>query len=110
MTETRTVRPSSADTRPVPAVRIRRANDAPVRADRACVLYWMIAARRSRWNYALQRTVELARELAKPLVVFEPLRAGYPWASDRLHAFVLQGMADNARAFARTPVRYFPFV
>ena len=25
-------------------------------------------------------------------------RVGYPWASDRLHAFVLQGMADNARA------------
>ena len=41
-----------------------------------------------------------AVELARPLIVFEPLRVGYPWASDRLHAFVLQGMADNARAFA----------
>lgn len=104
------MRPSPADTRPVPAVRIRLANDAPVRAERACVLYWMIAARRARSNFALQRAVELARELARPLVVFEPLRCGYAWASDRLHAFVLHGMADNARAFARTPVRYFPYV
>ena len=47
-------------------------------------------------------------ELARPLVVFEPLRVGYPWASDRLHAFVLQGMADNARAFARTPAALLP--
>ena len=94
----------------MPAVRIRRINDAPVRPERAFVLYWMIAARRARSNFALERSVELALELARPLVVFEPLRAGYPWASDRLHAFVLQGMAGNARAFARTPVRYFPYV
>ena len=61
----------------------------------------MVAARRARANFALQRAVELAVELGRPLIVFEPLRVGYPWASDRLHAFVLQGMADNARAFAR---------
>ena len=109
MTGPRTVRPSNADTRAVPGVRIRLANDAPVRAERAYVLYWMVAARRARWNFGLQRAVKLARELDRPLVVFEPLRAGYPWVSDRLHAFVLQGMADNARAFARTPVRYFPY-
>ena len=104
------MRPSSADTRPVPGVRIRLANAAPVRADRPYVLYWMIAARRARSNFALQRAVELAIELRRPLVVFEALRAGYAWASDRSHAFILQGMADNAQAFARTPVRYLPFV
>ncbi len=110
MTGPRTVPPSSADTRPVPSERIRRANDAPVRPERAYVLYWMVAARRARANFALERAVELAVELARPLIVFEPLRVGYPWASDRLHAFVLQGMADNARAFARTAARYFPYV
>ncbi len=104
------MRPSSADTRPVPGVRIRFANDAPIRADRAYVLYWMIAARRARSNFALQRAVELALELRRPLVVLEALRAGYAWASDRTHAFVLQGLADNVRAFARTRVRYLPFV
>ena len=94
----------------MPPVRIRAVNEAPVHPDRAYVLYWMVAARRVRSNFALQRAVELAQELDRPLVVFEPLRIGYPWASDRLHAFVLQGMADNARDFARTPVRYVPYV
>jgi len=91
-------------------MRIRPVNDAPVRSGRAYVLYWMVAARRARANFALERAVELAIELGRPLIVFEPLRVGHPWASDRLHAFVLQGMADNARAFARTPARYFPYV
>ena len=110
MTGPRTVPPSGADTRTVRSVRIRRANDAPVRPDRTYVLYWMVAARRARANFALERAVELAVELGRPLVVFEPLRVDHPWASDRLHAFVLQGMAENARAFARTPARYFPYV
>jgi deoxyribodipyrimidine photo-lyase len=70
----------------------------------------MVAARRVRANFALERAVELAVELARPLIVFEPLRVDYPWASDRIHAFVLQGMADNARAFAGTAARYFPYV
>jgi deoxyribodipyrimidine photo-lyase len=70
----------------------------------------MIAARRPAWNFALDRAVDHARALRKPLVVFEPLEVDYPWASDRLHCFVIQGMHDNARAFATTPVAYFPYV
>jgi deoxyribodipyrimidine photo-lyase len=90
--------------------RIRRVNGAPIRPDRGYVLYWMIAARRTRFNFALDRAVAHARELKRPLVVFEPLRCGYPWASDRLHAFVMQGMRDNARALAGTRALYYPFV
>jgi deoxyribodipyrimidine photo-lyase len=48
--------------------------------------------------------------LRKPLVVFEALEVDYPWASDRLHGFIIEGMYDNARAFAATPVTYFPYV
>ena len=81
----------------VPTERIRAVNGAPVRPGGGHVLYWMIANRRTRWNWALQRAVEICRELARPLVVLEALRCGYPHASDRLHAFVLRGMADNAR-------------
>ncbi|MFN0151081.1 MAG: deoxyribodipyrimidine photolyase [bacterium] len=84
----------------VPQVRIAVRNDVAANTDGEFVLYWMIAARRARWNYALDRAIEWARELGKPLVVLEALRSGYPWASDRLHAFVIAGMADNARAFA----------
>ncbi len=94
----------------VPAARLVAANDRPVRSDGDCVVYWMIAARRRRANFALQRAVAHARELQRPLVVLEPLRAGYPWASDRLHAFVLQGMADNQRDFAAAGVTYLPYV
>jgi deoxyribodipyrimidine photo-lyase len=42
--------------------------------------------------------------------VFEPLRAGYRWASDRIHRFILDGMADNRAALRDAPVRYFPYV
>lgn len=85
-------------------------NAAPVRAERDFVLYWMTSFRRARWNFALQRAVEQARALKKPLLVFEPLRAGYPFANDRLHAFLLEGMAENERRFANTSAHYFPYV
>ncbi len=91
-------------------LRIRLGNSAPERPDRDFVLYWMIAARRTGWNYGLERAVECARELGKPLVVLEALRAGYRWASDRLHRFVLEGMRDNDAALARTPVLYYPYL
>src|SRR6185369_1261280 len=41
----------------VPQLRIREVNAAPVHASRPYVLYWMIAARRARANFALQRAV-----------------------------------------------------
>ena len=94
----------------VPENRIRAANDRPVRAEGEFVLYWMIASRRLQWNFALQRAVEWALELRRPLMILEALEADYPWASDRMHAFVLQGMADNAAAAAETPAAYYPYV
>ncbi len=94
----------------VAAIRVRAVNDAPVRADRGWVLYWMTAARRTRANFGLQRAAGLARELKRPLVVLEALRSNYEWASDRLHAFVLQGMADNAAALGRSRATYYPYV
>ncbi|MBC7545512.1 MAG: deoxyribodipyrimidine photolyase [Candidatus Sericytochromatia bacterium] len=93
-----------------PALRIHPMNDAPVRAERDFVLYWMVANRRATDNFSLQRAVEWAEELDKPLVVLEALRVGYRWASDRFHAFILQGMADNVRTFAEKPVLYYPYV
>ena len=94
----------------VPALRITPANDAPIRADGDFVLYWMTAFRRTRWNFALERAVEHARALRKPLVVLEALRTGYEHASDRLHHFVIEGMADNARRFAGKRVTYHPYI
>jgi len=95
---------------PVPALRITALNQEKVRADGDFVVYWMISARRSAYNFGLQRAVEVASELQKPLLVLEALRSDYPWASDRLHSFVLGGMADNQAAFARTNALYYPYV
>ncbi|HSM17293.1 MAG TPA: hypothetical protein VK845_09915, partial [Gemmatimonadales bacterium] len=73
---------------PTPELRIRNLNQRPVNSDGDYVLYWMTAFRRTRYNFALERAVEWARELAKPLVILEALRSDYRWASDRLHYFV----------------------
>ncbi len=94
----------------IPADRIRVRNDAPVRPGGDYVLYWMIANRRTRSNFALERAVEHVAELGKPLLVLEPLRVDYPYASERIHAFVMEGMRDNEAAFAKAGVRYFPYV
>ena len=94
----------------VPAVRIRTIHDRPPRPDARYVLYWMIAARRTSWNFALDRAVQWARDLKQPLVVLEALECDYPWASDRLHRFVIDGMRDNAASFARSGVTYYPYV
>ncbi|MEZ4365046.1 MAG: deoxyribodipyrimidine photolyase [Kofleriaceae bacterium] len=100
----------SAALPPVPSLRVTAVNTAPASPDGDYVLYWMIAARRPSWSFALDHALQQARALGKPLVVLEPLRVGYHWASDRLHAFVLRGMADNAAAFARAGVTYLPYV
>jgi deoxyribodipyrimidine photo-lyase len=70
----------------------------------------MTASRRPSWNFALDRALRWTDELGVPLLVFEPLRAGYAWASERIHRFVIEGMADHRRAFARAGVTYFPYV
>ena len=89
------------------------ANEAPLNSKGNFVLYWMNASRRTRWNFALERAVEIATDLGKPLLVVETLESGSCWASDRHHAFVLGGMADNkavliARGVGRfaRPIRY----
>ncbi len=94
----------------VPSIRIRTLNDAEVAASGDFVLYWMTAFRRTRSNFSLQRAIEWAEELDRPLLVFEALRCDYPWASDRLHQFIVQGMADNARELAQHGVRYYAYL
>ncbi len=91
-------------------LRIAACNEASPSTDGEYVLYWMTGFRRVGYNFSLQRAVEWARELGKPLVVLEALRCDYPWASDRLHRFVLDGMAANARRLSKTAVTYYAYV
>ena len=94
----------------VPQVRIRTLNTAALRPGGTWVVYWMVAQRRTRSNFALDRAIELALELDRPLLVLEALRCDYPWASARMHSFVIDGMADNARTFAKSGALYWPYV
>ena len=95
---------------PAPAIRVRALNERPVQLDGTHVVYWMVGFRRPRWNFALQQAAAHAADLEKPLVVLEALRVDYPWASDRLHQFILDGMHVNAKHFAGKNALYFPYV
>ena len=94
----------------VPALRIRSIGNADVSTDGDYVLYWMISYRRGTYNLSLERAVEWAAKLNKPLVILEALRCDYPWASDRLHKFIIEGMANNAKHFANKRVVYYPYL
>ncbi len=94
----------------VPSERVRCLVDAPVNGEGAYVLYCMTAFRRTRWNFAFDRAVEWANHLRLPLLVFEPLRAQYEWATNRTHRFVIDGMRANAAACDRHGALYYPYI
>lgn len=94
----------------VPALRVRALNAHDVRAQGGYVLLWMTAFRRHHDNFALDRALEHARALGRPLLIFEALRCGHRWASDRFHAFIADGMAERAAALSERGVGYYPYV
>ena len=94
----------------VPQIRIRTASDAPVNPNGDFVLCWIIGLRRTSLNSSLQRAVEWCMDLNKPLVILEALRIGYPYVSERLHRFILDGMADNSRQLKKYKVSYYPYI
>lgn len=97
----------------VPHARIRQLNQHVPKTSGDFVLYWMVSYRRLRDNFALERAIEWAEKLNKPLVIVEPLRLRYKWASVRFHAFVVQGMIDSQAYFDEAKpqgVVYFPFI
>ncbi len=94
----------------VPEIRIRAVKDRDPASSGDYVLYWMIAYRRGSYNFGLQQAVQWAQQLSKPLVILEGLQCDYRWASDRLHRFVVEGMADNASYFANQQVLYYAYV
>ncbi|MCA9520592.1 MAG: deoxyribodipyrimidine photolyase [Myxococcales bacterium] len=94
----------------VDPLRVRRLHAAPPRPAGAFVLYWMIAQRRPFYNHALQHAAHWAQRLGRPLVILEALRTNYPYASERLHRFIIDGMVDNAHRFASSGALYYPYL
>ena len=70
------------------------------------VVYWVIAFKRTKYNYALQRAVEWANKLSQPLVILEPIILDYPMSSLRFHKFMLDGMIEMNDEISKTCLLY----
>ena len=81
-------------------------NDAPVRPRAAYVLYWAQMNRRADSNHALEFAAARANALKLPLLVYEGLTCSYPYASDRFHTFLLEGVAEMSRRLAKRGIGY----
>jgi deoxyribodipyrimidine photo-lyase len=59
------------------------------------VLYWSQMNRRVEANHALAFAAELANQQGLPVLFYEGLTCSYPRANDRMHTFILEGVAET---------------
>lgn len=85
-------------------------NNNDVNKEGRYVLYWMQIQRRLEYNYALEYAVGWANKLNKPLLIYEGLSADYPWACDRFHQFILEGMKENWKIAGERDLSYISYV
>lgn len=86
--------------------RVVALNDKPINANARYVLYWMQMFKRVDNNHALIWAIRKANELKLPLVVYEGLKYYYPWASDRIHTFILEGVEEKRIELERLGIKY----
>ena len=86
--------------------RVTQLNQSKANTKGRYVLYWMQMFKRASHNYALNFAIQLANERQLPLVVYEGLKFYYPWASDRIHTFILEGVAEKQAEFSQRGIRY----
>ena len=86
--------------------RVLQLNNKPVNPNARYVLYWMQMYKRLDNNHSLIYAIRRANELKLPLVVYEGLKYYYPWASDRIHTFILEGVEEKRKAFEALGIRY----
>lgn len=67
---------------------------APPPREGDAVIYWMRVAARAWENPALDVALLAARALKRPLLVYQCVSSGPPWASDRQQTFVLEGARE----------------
>lgn len=85
-------------------------NDHEVNKEGDYVLYWMQTNRRFQYNYALEYAVALSNKLDKPLLIYEGLSVSYPWASDRFHTFIMEGMKENLDTANQKNLNYYAYL
>ena len=86
--------------------RVQLLNEKSANNDGKYILYWMQMFKRTSHNHALKFAIEQANERELPLVVYEGLKFYYPWASDRIHTFILEGVAEKRAAFEKLGIKY----
>ncbi|MFB1479046.1 deoxyribodipyrimidine photo-lyase [Corallococcus sp. RDP092CA] len=92
----------------VDSARVQAVNEAPFPpGQRDFVLYWCMVNHRWEENHALDAAIALGDHLGLPVVVYQALRPDYPYASERLHAWALEGMADMAKGCAARGLPYW---
>ena len=91
----------------IDSARVRIVRTAPFGARGEYVLYWCMVNQRAVHNHALETAIALGNRLGLPVVCYHALRPDYPHASDRLHAFVLQGLEELGMAMAARGIPYW---
>lgn len=86
--------------------RVTQLNHAHENTKGRYVLHWMQMFKRASHNYALNFAIQMANERRMPLVVYEGVKFDYPWASDRFHTFILEGVAEKQLEFSERGIRY----
>jgi deoxyribodipyrimidine photo-lyase len=91
----------------VDAARIHVIRDGEPSARGQYVLYWCQVTQRVPFNHALHAAIALGNHLGKPVVCYQALRPDYPHASDRIHAFILDGLEELGDALRAAGVPYW---
>ena len=78
------------------APRVRALNDRAPNANGRYVLCWLQQALRARDNPVIDASIRLGNALGLPVLVYHGVREDYPYASDRLHRFILGASRDLA--------------
>ncbi|MGA1798911.1 deoxyribodipyrimidine photo-lyase [Sphingomonas sp. 4RDLI-65] len=86
--------PGLSDWREAP--RVRAMNEMLLASDARYVLCWLQQALRARDNPVIDAAVRLGNALGVPVLVYHGVREDYPYASDRLHHFILGASRDVA--------------
>ena len=94
--------------REAPRVRVLNAN--PLADSARYVLCWLQQALRARDNPVIDAAIRLADHLGLPVLVYHGVREDYPYASDRLHRFILGASRDLERDCAARGLACVQFI
>ena len=92
------------------APRVRQLNPHAIEPEGRYVLCWLQQALRSHDNPVVDAAVRLGNQLDLPVLVYHGLREDYPYASDRLHRFILAASRDLAIGCDRRGLTCVQFV